>query len=43
MGRGSVEVLLQIINGEEPPMETAVDAVVETPETYQEVMGAYAE
>lgn len=43
VGRGSVEVLLQIINGEEPPMETAVDAVVVTPETYQEVMGAYAE
>ena len=30
-------------NGEEPAMETAVDAVVVTPEDYKEVMGSYAE
>lgn len=43
VGRGSVEVLLKMINGEEVEMETAVDAIVVTPETYQEVMGAAAE
>lgn len=43
VGAGSIEVLLQLINGEEPPMETAVDAVVVTPENYVEVMGSYAE
>ena len=43
VGAGSVEVLLQLINGEEPPMETAVDAVVVTPENYVEVMGKAAE
>ena len=43
VGEGSVEVLLQLINGEEPPMETAVDAVVVTPDDYKEVMGKDAE
>ena len=43
VGAGSVEVLLDIINGKEPVMETAVDAVVVTPENYKEVMGSYAE
>ena len=43
VGAGSVEVLLDMINGEEPAMETAVDAVVVTPEDYKEVMGSYAE
>lgn len=43
VGAGSVEVLLDMINGKEPAMETAVDAVVVTPENYQEVMGKYAE
>ena len=43
VGAGSVDVLLSIINGEEPVMETAVDAVVVTPENYKEVMGKYAE
>lgn len=43
VGAGSVEVLMQLINGEEPEMETAVDAVVVTPEDYKEVMGEYAE
>ena len=43
VGAGSVDVLLSIINGEEPAMETAVDAVVVTPENYKEVMGKYAE
>lgn len=42
-GAGSVEVLLQIIDGQEVTMETAVDAVVVTPETYVEVMGKDAE
>ncbi|MBR2526986.1 MAG: substrate-binding domain-containing protein [Blautia sp.] len=43
VGKGSVEVLMQVLNGEEPEMETAVDAIVVTPETYKEVMGAAAE
>lgn len=43
VGAGSVEVLLDIIEGNEPAMETAVDAVVVTPETYKDVMGKYAE
>ena len=43
VGAGSVEVLIDVINGNEPAMETAVDAVVVTPENYQEVMGKYAE
>ncbi len=43
VGRGSIEVLLGIINGEEVPLETAVDAVVVTPETYKDVMGTDAE
>ena len=43
VGEGSVEVLMQMINGEEPEMETAVDAIVVTPEDYKEVMGKDAE
>lgn len=43
VGAGSVEVLLQMINGETPTMETAVDAIVVTPETYKDVMGKAAE
>ncbi|MCR4656625.1 MAG: arabinose ABC transporter substrate-binding protein [Lachnospiraceae bacterium] len=43
VGEGSVDVLYQLINGEEPAMETAVDAIVVTPENYKEVMGAAAE
>ena len=43
VGAGSIEVLLQIIDGQEVTMETAVDAVVVTPETYVEVMGKDAE
>ena len=43
VGEGSVEVLMQILNGEEPAMETAVDAIVVTPEDYKEVMGKDAE
>ncbi|MDD2957316.1 MAG: arabinose ABC transporter substrate-binding protein [Lachnospiraceae bacterium] len=43
VGAGSVEVLLDMIAGNEPAMETAVDAVVVTPETYKDVMGSYAE
>ena len=43
VGAGSVEVLLQIIDGQEVTMETAVDAVVVTPETYVEVMSKDAE
>jgi L-arabinose transport system substrate-binding protein len=42
VGRGSIEVLLDVINGNDVTMETAVDAVVVTPETYQKVMGKYA-
>lgn len=39
VGSGSIQVLLDIIAGKEPPMETAVPATVVTPETYQQVMG----
>ena len=43
VGAGSVNVLLDMIAGKEVPKETAVDAIVVTPETYKEVMGAAAE
>lgn len=43
VGVGSVDVLLKLIAGEEVEMETAVDAVVVTPEDYKDVMGAAAE
>ncbi|NLO84557.1 MAG: substrate-binding domain-containing protein [Clostridiales bacterium] len=43
VGRGSVDVLIKLINGEEVEERTAVDAIVVTPETYVEVMGTYAE
>lgn len=43
VGAGSVNVLMDLINGKEPVMETAVDAIVVTPETYKEVMGKAAE
>lgn len=43
VGEGSVNVLMQILNGEEPDMETAVDAIVVTPDDYKEVMGKDAE
>lgn len=42
VGRGSVEVLLAVIKGEQVPMETAVDAIIVTPENYVEVMGSAA-
>lgn len=42
VGAGSIEVLLQLINGEDAPMETAVDAVIVTPDNYVEVMGEAA-
>ena len=43
VGEGSIDVLMQLINGEEPPMETAVSAEVVTPENYKEVMGSAAD
>ncbi len=43
VGAGSVDVLYEIINGKDVSMETAVDAVVVTPETYKDVMGKAAE
>ena len=43
VGEGSVNVLEQILAGEDPDMETAVPATVVTPETYKEVMGKDAE
>ena len=43
VGRGSVDVLIKLINGETVEERTAVDAIVVTPETYKDVMGAYAE
>ncbi len=39
VGAGSVEVLLGLIEGKDVPQETAVDAVVVTADTYEEVMG----
>ncbi len=43
VGAGSVEVLFGLINGDEVPESTAVDAIVVTPENYKEVMGKFAE
>ncbi|MFT4008061.1 MAG: arabinose ABC transporter substrate-binding protein [Lacrimispora sp.] len=43
VGAGSVNVLYDAISGKEVPMETAVDAVIVTPENYKEVMGKAAE
>lgn len=43
VGAGSVEVLLDLIDGKDVEKETAVDAVVVTPEDYKDVMGSYAE
>lgn len=43
VGKGSVEVLINIIEGRSVDMETAVDAIVVTSETYKDVMGKYAE
>lgn len=42
VGAGSIKVLLDLIAGKTPPMETAVDAIMVTPENYKEVMGAAA-
>ncbi len=39
IGQGSVEALFKLIDGEQVEMETAVDAVMTTPENYKEVMG----
>ena len=39
VGQGSVDVLYQEINGQVPALETAVDAIVVTPDTYKDVMG----
>ncbi len=43
VGQGTIDVLMQIINGEEPTMETAVPAVIVTPDNYKDVMGKDAE
>lgn len=43
VGQGSVNVLYDLISGKDVPMETAVDAVIVTPENYKEVMGKAAE
>ena len=43
VGAGSVEVLYDVIAGKDVPMETAVPAVIVTPENYKEVMGKAAE
>lgn len=42
VGAGSVEVLMGLIEGKDVPQETAVDAVVVTADTYEEVMGEAA-
>ncbi len=43
VGEGSVKVLYQLINGETPDMETAVPAVIVTPDNYKDTMGKDAE
>ena len=43
VGEGSIEVLMKLVNGEEAEKETAVDAIVVTPNDYKEIMGADAE
>lgn len=43
VGKGSVDVLIKLINGEKVDQETAVDAVVVTPDNYKDVMGKDAE
>lgn len=43
IGAGSIEVLFDLIEGKDVTMETAVEAVIVTPENYKEVMGVYAE
>lgn len=43
VGKGSVEVLYDAIEGGEAALETAVDAIIVTPENYKEVMGKAAE
>ncbi len=43
VGRGTIDVLMQLINGEEPTMETAVPAKIVTPENYKDIMGKDAE
>lgn len=43
VGAGSVEVLFDLIEGNDVTQETAVDAIVVTPETYKDVMGKAAE
>lgn len=39
VGAGSVKVLLDLIDGKEVTQETAVDAIIVTPENFEEVMG----
>jgi L-arabinose transport system substrate-binding protein len=39
VGTGSVRVLLDLIDGKDVPQETAVDAIMVTPENFEEVMG----
>lgn len=43
IGTTSAELLLELIDGKEIVQETAVDAIIVTPENYKEVMGAAAE
>lgn len=43
VGEGSIKVLYQLINGETPDMETAVPAVIVTPDNYKDTMGKDAE
>jgi len=43
VGTGSVQVLLNMIEGSDVTMETAVDAIVVTSDNYKEVMGPAAE
>ena len=43
VGKGTIDVLMQILNGEEPTMETAVPATIVTPDNYKDVMGKDAE
>jgi L-arabinose transport system substrate-binding protein len=39
VGTGSIQVLLDLIGGKDVPQETAVDAIMVTPENFEAVMG----
>ena len=42
VGQKSIDVIEKVIDGEDAPQETAVDATMVTPDNYKQVMGAFA-